>query len=301
MKDLDRKSALTTDEALEIAEQMQRIALGALYRSGPLEPGNSVFHGGGAIRLAWSSDRLSEDLDFLIDSSLEKDLERGVEAARVEIEQRMNTVTPGCTVSLTRKKDLNTGTQRYLLRWYHPNRAGKVAVKLEFSIVRDEKLARYPRDVLHPGDPRLSPYEMRASISIPKPVSSIADKLVAFAMREEIKWRDVYDLWFLSQTHRSWKDAKDQEALRSAIASIAHIYGYELEVIADRLDARANAVEATPLAGIVQEIGRFLPREAREQMNVPGLWEELRARACDRARSAAAELRDPAAAQDMTP
>ena len=103
MKDLDRKSALTTDEALEIAEQMQRIALGALYRSGPLEPENSVFHGGGAIRLAWSSDRLSEDLDFLIDSSLEKDLERGVEAARVEIEQRMNTVTPGCTVSLTRK------------------------------------------------------------------------------------------------------------------------------------------------------------------------------------------------------
>ncbi len=301
MKNLDVKSTLTTDEALEIAEQMQRIALGALYRSGPLSPANSVFHGGGAIRLAWASSRLSEDLDFLVNASLESDLERGVEVARTEIEQRMNSLTPGCTISLTRKKDLGTGTQRYLLRWYHPNRMGKVAVKLEFSIVRDEKLAQYPREVLFPGDPRLSPYEMRASISVPKPATSIADKLIAFAMREEIKWRDVYDLWFLSHTHRSWDDDRGHETLRAAVTSIAQIYNYEIDTVADRLDARAATVEATPIGDIAREIGRFLPREARDQMNVPGIWEDLRVKACEHARLAAADLRSLPPSMGSTP
>lgn len=298
MKNLDVKSALTTDEALEIGEQIQRIALGALYRTGPLEPDNSVFHGGGAIRLAWSSDRLSEDLDFLVEPTIEALLEKGVEAARVEIEQRMNAVTPGCTISLRRKKDLGTGTQRYLLRWYHPNRDGKVAVKLEFSVVPEGRLTQYDRDVILPGDPRVSPYQMRSSLSVPKPATSLADKTIAFAMRQEIKWRDVYDLWFLSKLY-NWSRDDLKEPFKSALVSIMRIYGYSNEEVATNLLERMNIVEETPIEDIAKEIGRFLPLEARESMK--NSWADLKSIAIQHVRNAAAEISAMEPSHDIHP
>ena len=298
MENLDVKSTLTTDEALEIGEQIQRIALGALYRTGPLKPENSVFHGGGAIRLAWASDRLSEDLDFLVEPTIEALLEKGVEAARVEIEQRMNAVTPGCTISLRRKKDLGTGTQRYLLRWYHPNREGKVAVKLEFSVVPDGRLTQYDRDVILPGDPRVSPYQMRASLSVPKPATSLADKTIAFAMRQEIKWRDVYDLWFLSKLY-DWSQSSKREPFLAALSSIMRIYSYSPADVSGALIDRAKIVEETPVKDIEKEIGRFLPREARIAME--GSWAELQAMAIEHARNAATEIAAMEPGHDIHP
>jgi hypothetical protein len=67
----------------------------------------------------------------------------------------------------------------------------------EFRRVTAEYLEKYPVALRSP----IPPGEMVSRISNPVPAATLetayCDKLTAFATRPYLKWRDIYDLWWI--------------------------------------------------------------------------------------------------------
>ncbi len=79
----------------------------------------------------------------------------------------------------------------------HPARTGKVMVKVEFWRVDKPYLQNYPTEFRTP----LAAGEIVSNVSHPAPAATLenafCDKLTAFATRPRLKWRDIYDLWWI--------------------------------------------------------------------------------------------------------
>jgi hypothetical protein len=74
---------------------------------------------------------------------------------------------------------------------------GNALVKVEFWRVSADYLENYPVALRAP----IRPGEMVSRISNPVPAATLetayCDKLTAFATRPYLKWRDIYDLWWI--------------------------------------------------------------------------------------------------------
>jgi hypothetical protein len=85
----------------------------------------------------------------------------------------------------------------YELRVSHPDLIGKTLVKVEFWRVTSEYLAQYPVTLRSP----IQPGQMVSRVANPVPAATLetayCDKLTAFATRPYLKWRDIYDLWWI--------------------------------------------------------------------------------------------------------
>jgi hypothetical protein len=79
----------------------------------------------------------------------------------------------------------------------HPRYLGKALIKAEFWKVNPEYLAKYPVELRTP----IRPGDMVSRVSNPVPAATLetayCDKLTAFATRPFLKWRDIYDLWWI--------------------------------------------------------------------------------------------------------
>lgn len=79
----------------------------------------------------------------------------------------------------------------------HPDYLGRTLVKVEFWRVDARYLAGYPVEFRAP----VSPGDIVSRISNPLPAATLetayCDKLTAFATRPYLKWRDIYDLWWI--------------------------------------------------------------------------------------------------------
>jgi hypothetical protein len=83
------------------------------------------------------------------------------------------------------------------LRVTHAAYLGKALIKVEFWRVSPEYLALYPVELRSP----IQPGEMVSRILNPVPAATLetayCDKLTALATRPYLKWRDIYDLWWI--------------------------------------------------------------------------------------------------------
>lgn len=64
------KRPLTATEQFDLRQALHVATLDALMASRRWQPGELVFQGGTSLHLAHGSPRFSEDLDFLVDSTL---------------------------------------------------------------------------------------------------------------------------------------------------------------------------------------------------------------------------------------
>lgn len=79
----------------------------------------------------------------------------------------------------------------------HPHHLGKTLVKVDFRKADPAYLAEYPVELRSP----IQPGDIVSRISNPVPAATLetayCDKLTAFATRPYLKWRDIYDLWWI--------------------------------------------------------------------------------------------------------
>ncbi len=246
-------------------EHVQQDILGALMLS-RLAP-FIVFQGGTSLRMAYGGERFSEDLDFAIAEAKLADLREADPVVLVE----------DFSDTLRRELPGRYGWEPDRLRIKPPGdpsaihgKTGGVAVncwqisvpmsverrgprtrriRIEIAIVpahtQELRLLRAPTAgvAVSPQSARLVPVETLDEI--------VADKVVALAARNSLKFRDAWDL----STYR----ASDHDAARDLVARKIGDYGLgAVAEFTDRLEARIAAVESDEAAaGFLAEMQRF--------------------------------------------
>lgn len=161
-----------------------------------IQYGQLAFHGGTSLHFSWRSPRLSEDLDFLVARGA-GDLSAIVERAGQKVAEALRSEEPRFTVEVRDRTRREERMISYDLRVAHAAYIGKALIKVEFWRVSSEYLAQYPVELRSP----IRPGEMVSRISNPLPAATLetayCDKLTAFATRRYLKWRDIFDLWWI--------------------------------------------------------------------------------------------------------
>lgn len=157
-----------------------------------------AFQGGTSLHLSWGSPRHSEDLDFLLSKEIQAEAIQAVgKRVALALREQFTRIDPRFEVELRPKtKDANRMVVDQIVV-SHPGYIGNAMAKAEFWRVEDSYLADYPVTLRAPA----RPHDLVGIVSSPVPAATLAtayaDKLTAFATRPNLKWRDVFDLWWI--------------------------------------------------------------------------------------------------------
>jgi predicted nucleotidyltransferase component of viral defense system len=257
---------LTSEVATHWAASAQYYFLDALMADPGIQYEQIAFHGGTSLHFSWRSPRLSEDLDFLLARDPE-DIHGIVERAGAKVAETFRAEDPEFKVELKDRTRRDERMITYELRVSNSDLIGKAMVKVEFWRVTSEYLASYPVALRTP----IKPGAIVSRISNPVPAATLetayCDKLTAFATRPYLKWRDIYDLWWIgTQT--------DANLAVSAVARqfLHNVSAYQTIAGLSPAQALRKFLEVDP-AGLVKkadpDLKRWLP---------PALWEKLHPR-----------------------
>ncbi len=234
--DLTSKKPLSIKEKMDLSRVLQVMALDEIGAKAKPRPSEMIFHGGTSIATTHGSNRWSEDLDFVVTADLMKNL--GSLRARVEraLKLRMKASMPGAVLELTDKTGTEKGAPEigkvdcWLLRWEHPKRRGAIRVKIEFFVTVPECIPAYSVSI---ATPRSKGILATASLPTADVKALWADKVLAISARESIKWRDLYDLAYLSQEMSA--AGIDRSSAMEDLRISAEIYNSNLTRIRDGL------------------------------------------------------------------
>jgi predicted nucleotidyltransferase component of viral defense system len=240
--------------------------LSALSDAGVLR--HAIFQGGTALRLCYGGERYSEDLDFvcgkagvylkdiefdtLVDNALEitkRTLQRDFDIDPAQI-----TLKRPAQPELVKGSDVNVAIWQIVVPVNPTPKAPKSRIKIEFANVPsyDSK----PLTVsAAPGLVQIQDVILTAET----PNEILADKAVALTARTVLKFRDVWDVWFLVNKLGATPDR--EMALRK-------FADYGTADIAAKANARLDelAKDATATA-FYAEMKRFLPSGRVTQMS----------------------------------
>nr|WP_250808223.1 nucleotidyl transferase AbiEii/AbiGii toxin family protein [Neorhizobium tomejilense] len=205
---------------------------------------DAVFHGGTSLSIARDSIRFSEDLDFMITEECAVGLAGAMRTVYQRIALTLANHYPGGNLELKgpRGKDVS----QWVFVWTHPARRGSVQVKAEFLITKKDLLAAYASTHVVPNSRRA--VLVKSHVPVPVLVSAWADKIKAIATRPSFKWRDAYDLSYISRSMIR-ENLSDDEKGR-AITATAAIYGTNL------LDIEEGLVRVQE-QGVFEDVSRF--------------------------------------------
>jgi predicted nucleotidyltransferase component of viral defense system len=257
-----------------VKEAIHLHLLSAMSDAGILR--HAVFQGGTALRLCYGGDRYSEDLDFvcgkagsyftdvefkeLIEAALEttkKTLNRdfGIAADRISLKKPPHP-------DLVKQEPITVAAWQIIVPIEATPRAPRSLIKIEFANVP----AYETKPMLVRATPGLVQVQ-DVILTVETPNEILADKAVALTAREVLKFRDVWDVWFLQNK----LDAKvDREVVQKKFAD----YGTsDMEAKAERRLAELSS-EATPNA-FLSEMKRFLPAKRVAQLSETGLQHSI--------------------------
>jgi len=165
-----------------------------------------VFQGGTALRLCYGGERYSEDLDFVCGTSgsyldkieFEKLIQRALETAKHSLQRDFGISPDQITLKQPSRPSAIKEIPVAVAAWQiavpiDPTpRSPKSRIKIEFANVPsyDNK----PRVV------RVTPGLVQIQdviLAVESPNEILADKAVALVAREVLKYRDVWDVWYL--------------------------------------------------------------------------------------------------------
>jgi predicted nucleotidyltransferase component of viral defense system len=257
-----------------VKEAIHLHLLSAMSDAGILR--HAVFQGGTALRLCYGGDRYSEDLDFVcgkagsyftdvefkefIEAALEttkKTLNRdfGIAADRISLKKPPHP-------DLVKQEPITVAAWQIIVPIEGTPRAPRSLIKIEFANV--------PAYETKPMPVRATPGLVQVQdviLTVETPNEILADKAVALTAREVLKFRDVWDVWFLQNK----LDAKvDREVVQKKFAD----YGTsDMEAKAEKRLAELSS-EATPNA-FLSEMKRFLPAKRVAQLSETGLQHSI--------------------------
>jgi predicted nucleotidyltransferase component of viral defense system len=165
-----------------------------------------VFQGGTALRLCYGGERYSEDLDFVCGKSgsyldkieFEKLIQRALETATHSLQRDFGTSPDQITLKQPSRPSAIKEIPVAVAAWQiavpidATPRSPKSRIKIEFANVPsyDNK----PRVV------RVTPGLVQIQdviLAVESPNEILADKAVALVARDVLKYRDVWDVWYL--------------------------------------------------------------------------------------------------------
>lgn len=180
---------LSPAEHRQIASESHLLVLDGLASKTSWSVEDVVFQGGTSLALAWNSPRFSEDLDFVARNDL--NLSEAMQTIGQHVQEKLNETYPGAIVEVKEKGEGQNSN--FMIAVSLPNVLGKVKIKTEFWKVDSEHIQSY--------DGSIKEVAARGNITPTVPVASpdqiFADKMVALGARPRLKWRDVFDLWYL--------------------------------------------------------------------------------------------------------
>lgn len=210
------KMLLSSTHAFDIRQALHVAVLDALVSSRRWAPGDLAFQGGTSLHLVHGSPRYSEDLDFLVNSSLKLNTLSQTVAARLQSISWLPKVTR-LTVSVAKE---GRSLHAFVVSVGGENVIGSVRVKVELWKTAPDVLAK-----LHVV---VSPVRLvsgpAAGMQTFVPTSSLkeiyADKVFALAARPYLKPRDVFDLhWLNAQSAHTEPQECSEADLRSRLAT----------------------------------------------------------------------------------
>lgn len=224
---------------LILREELQRAVLTHLSRR--LFFGVGAFQGGTALRLLYGNPRFSEDLDFVFRTQDMAAFHR-VPTFQAGLPEFVRDIFPFLDrVDLDRQKSVDI-SQRYALRCRAEILEGVLRLNLEFAAVpsRDNRLQilRWP-----PFDPVVRVETLR---------EILADKVVAVALREYVKRRDLWDLHFLLRDCREPLDV-------ALVLQKSMDYGADAGAFRLRLRHGLDRLRESGVQALEAEMVRFLP------------------------------------------
>jgi predicted nucleotidyltransferase component of viral defense system len=268
-----------------VKEAIHLHLLSAMSDAGILR--HAVFQGGTALRLCYGGDRYSEDLDFvcgkaasyfneiefkeLIEASLEttkKTLSRdfGIAAETISLKKPEHP-------DLVKQAPVNVAAWQIIVPIEATPRAPKSRIKIEFANVPAYETKPMP---VRATSGLVQVQDVILTTETPNEI--LADKAVALTARAALKFRDVWDVWFLQNK----LDAKiDREIVHKKFAD------YGTSEVDTRADKRLTELgtEATANA-FLAEMRRFLPAKWVAQLVQSDLQHSILAESADLLRRA---------------
>ncbi|MCZ8254450.1 MAG: nucleotidyl transferase AbiEii/AbiGii toxin family protein [Polaromonas sp.] len=253
------RKPLTANQLREWASLAQIRFLGALMNSGAWKSHELAFHGGTSLHLSWASPRFSEDLDFLIDTAQAERLPKIMKTVGRRLQEEFLVDDPGFTVEIRNKTKDDSRLGNFQIVISHRDVIGNAMVKAEFWMVNSEYLKKYPTVFRTPTVPGHVVAQVSSPIPAAELTSAYADKLTAFATRPFLKWRDLYDLWWLGTQARAVPVPSDDQVIDQFLHNLS---GYKTPdgMSAREALARFHAHDKADLAAQAEvDLKRWLP------------------------------------------
>lgn len=191
-----KRTQLTPNMMNEWASIAHAVYLDSLMSQSNLTCKQIAFHGGTSLHLSWRSPRFSEDLDFLLSNEVD-DLDAISKKIESCVSERFLSIDPQFVVEIKDKTKNKDRMPVYNIVVSHPAYIGNAMVKAEFWRVDRRYLEGYPTEFRTP----ILSGDFVSHVSNPVPAAALTtaycDKLTAFATRPHLKWRDIYDLWWI--------------------------------------------------------------------------------------------------------
>jgi predicted nucleotidyltransferase component of viral defense system len=231
-----------------------------------------VFQGGTALRLCYSGERYSEDLDFVCGKA-------GSYVDKIEFEQRVRDALETTRKSLHRDFDINPN-QITLKQPPHPTaiKSASVSVAAWQIIVPVGPTPKSPKSRVKIEFANVPSYDSRPDVArvtqglvqihdviltVESANEILADKAVALTAREVMKYRDVWDIWYLVNKLNAHAD-------RSIVRRKFTDYG--TSDVAAKAKQRCDELAKGATAKLFfDEMRRFLPARRVAEMRDTGL------------------------------
>jgi predicted nucleotidyltransferase component of viral defense system len=257
-----------------IKETIHLHLLSALSDAGVLR--HVVFQGGTALRLCYGGERYSEDLDFvcgkagsyvdkiefdrLVGDALEttrKSLHRDfdIDPDRIELKQPANPMG-------IRSDSVSVAAWQIVVPIGPTPRSPKSRINIEFANVPSydsgPNVARVTQGLVQMQDVILSAESAN---------EILADKAVALTARAALKYRDVWDVWYLV-------NKLDAQADREIVTRKFADYGTS-DVEAKAKQRRDDLAKSSTAKSFLDEMSRFLPAKRVAEMSDVGLHQTI--------------------------
>jgi predicted nucleotidyltransferase component of viral defense system len=257
-----------------IKETIHLHLLSALSEAGVLR--HVVFQGGTALRLCYGGERYSEDLDFVCGKA-------GSYVDQIEFEKLVGSALETTKKTLHREFDINPdeislkkpafpmaikGTSPNVAAWQisvpiaSSRHSPKSRIKIEFANV--------PSYDHGPDMAKAAPglVQMEDVILTVETANEIlADKAVALTARQVLKYRDVWDVWFLTNKLNAQLD-------KGMVASKFSDYGTANVDTKARL-RQEELTKAPTEKAFLDEMTRFLPAKRVAEISNAGLHKSV--------------------------
>lgn len=234
----------------------------ALTQATPLQTRQFAFHGGTSLHLSWKSPRFSEDLDLLLDRTLQPNMKGFMAKVEERMRQILRAKDPDLDVKIDDKTRPGSNLLNYRVTVSSSAYIGNVKVKAEFWQVEGDYLQQYDTRFAYP----LKHSDVVSSVSQPLPAATLeaayADKLTAFATRMHPKWRDVFDLWWIGRQI-------DPEPSAMADRFLHHVIAFDTQDGLEPAEALRKFLERDP-EDIIREADPDLKKWLPDHM-----WENL--------------------------